>query len=441
MMSEQQVSKELIVRDWSITHFEGLEKISAVLKELGSSPDQALQLIEASGELKDADFRAVALDLLELIRRTGKSPKQVEAYIGELDSQIASKEKLSSDWTERIEKVKGEFRDWEQKRNGEREKFEGEQAQNKRILKEDGKKLNRELSESNEVRENIEQTIRLKAELKSIGLDLPTFKAIVVETVLKAGISPHIAKIIKEAVKNLGSLDKAITEREKEKRALSGEERERRETLRGLDGQIAIRHRTIREQDKKLESQRKLIEGCHELIERNKSQWQFFELFISMLTTSPSAPETLPKLELKIKGMAERGWLYSDDLTLEQRRAIFVFIIMGLHLHSIHCGKCETSFIVNKAHNAYSGHRSSYYCPVCAFNGYTEPDDTFFDLMVSPELAKKCQDARTLLDIIEKTDLETLEKKLKFLDLLPNEVYEAVSQGRRIEVKILDGAD
>lgn len=51
---------------------------------------------------------------------------------------------------------------------------------------------------ANEVRENIEETISLKAELKKIGLDLPTFKSIVVETVLKAGIGSRIAKNIRE---------------------------------------------------------------------------------------------------------------------------------------------------------------------------------------------------------------------------------------------------
>ena len=441
MVSEQQASRELIVRNWSLTYFEELDRIDAGLKELGVSPDQVLQLIEATDELQDTDFRAAAFDLLELRQRTGKSSKEAEAYIKELDCQITSKEKQSADWTGKVEKARGEFREWEHKRNVERTKFEGEQAQNKRILKEDGEKLNRELSENNEVRENIEQTTSLKVELKSIGLDLPAFKSIVKETALKAGISPNIAKNIREAVKNLGSLDKAIAERQKAILNLSGEERERRETLRGLDSRIAIRHRTIREQDEKLESRRKLLEHCHERIKENKWQFEFFELFISMLTTSPSAPETLPALELKLQGLNKRGWMYSTKLTSAQRRGIFTFIVMGLCLHSIHCGKCGTSFIINKAHNAYSSYRSSYYCPVCDSSSYTKPDDTFFDLMLSPELGKKLQDTRNLLDIMEKTDLEALGEKLRLLDSLPNEVYDALSQGRRIEVKVLDGAD
>ncbi len=448
MLSEQQVSKELIVRNWSLTYFEELDRISAGLKERGISPDQVSQLIEATNELQDTDFRATAFDLLELRKRTGKSSKQVEAYIKELDSQITSKEKQSSDWTGKVEKARGEFRDWEQKRNGERTKFEGEQAQNKRILKEDGERLNRELSKNNEVRENIEETIGVKAELKKIGLDLPTFKSIVRETTLKAGISPNIAKTIREAVKNLGSLNKAIAERQKEEKAkrqailnLSGEEGERRETLRRLDGRIAIKHRTIREQDEQAKAKRKLLEGWAEMIEKHKWQFEFFELFISMLTTSPSAPETLPTLELKLQGLNEREWMYSTELTSAQRRAVFVFIIMGLYLHSIHCGECGASFIVNKAYNAYSSYRSSYYCPVCDFNSYTKPDDTFFDLMLSPELGKKLQDTRNLIGIMEKTDLETLGEKLKLLDSLPNEVYEALSEGCRIEVKVLDGTD
>jgi hypothetical protein len=448
MVSEQQASKELVVRNWSFAYFEGLDRIDARLKELGLSSDQASQLIEATNELKDIDFRVAAFDLLELRKRTGKSSKEAEAYIKELDSQITSKEKKSSDWTAKIEKAKGEFRDWEQKRNDERAKFESDQTRNKRILKEDGEKLNRELSKNNEARENIEETIGLKAELKKISLDLPTFKSIVKETVLKAGISPHIAKNIREAVKNLGSLDKAIAERGKEEKArkkailnLSGEETAKRGILRGLDERIAIMRRTIMEQDEKIESKKKLLERWDERIEENKWQYQFFELFISMLLTSPSAPEPLSAIGLKIQELSKKGWTHSTELTFAQCRAVFIMIVMGGYLHSIHCGKCGASFIVNKAYNAYSSYRSSYYCPVCTFSIYTRPDDTFFDLMVSPELVKKLSATRALLEIIEKMAPEVLGKKLKVLDSLPIEVYKALSEGRRIEVKVLDGTD
>jgi len=404
MVSEQQASKELMVRNWSFTYFEGLDRIAAGLKELGLSSDQASQLIEATNELKDIDFRVAAFDLLELRKRTGKSSKEAEVYIKELDSQITSKEKQSSDWTGRIEKARGEFRDWEQKRNDERAKFESDQARNKRILKEDGEKLNRELSKNNEVRENVEQTVSLTAELRNIGLDLPTFKSIVKETVLKGGISQHIAKTIREAVKNLGSLDKLVAERGKEEKAwkqailnLSGEEREKMETLRGLDGRIAIERQTIGEQDKQVESRRKLLEHWDERIERNKWQYEFYELFISMLLTSPSAPEPLLAIGLKIQELSKKRWTHSTELTSAQRRAAFITLVMGVYLHSIHCRKCGASFIVNKAYNAYSSYRSSYYCPVCTFSIYTRPDDTFFDLMVSTELVKKLSATRALL--------------------------------------------
>jgi len=433
MVSEQQASKELIVRNWSLTYFEGLDRINTALKELGISPAQVLQLIEATNELKDVDFRAAAFDLLELRKRSGKSSKEAEAYIKELDSQITFKEKQNSEWTARIEKAKGEFRDWEQKRNNERAKFESEQARNKRILKEDGERLNRELSKNNEVRENIEETIGLKAELKKIGLDLPTFKSIVGEAV-KARLSLDIGNRIREDVKKLGSLYKAIAKREKE-------EQDRKEVLKELADRIALMRRTIIEQDEQIEAKRKLLERWNERIEENKWQYEFFELFISMLLTSPSAPDSLVALGLKLQELSEKGWTHSTELTAAQRRAAFIMIVMGGYLHSIHCGNCGASFIVNKAHNAYSSYRSSYYCPVCNFQSYTRPDDTFFDLMVSPELTKKFQDVRNLLDIMGKTDLEAVGQKLKLLNSLPNEVYKALSEGCRIEVKILDGTD
>ncbi|GAJ09896.1 unnamed protein product [marine sediment metagenome] len=110
MVSEQQASKELMIRNWGFAYFEELDRIDAGLKELGISPDQASQLIQATNELKDVDFRAATFDLLELRKRTGKSSKEAEAYIKELGSQITSREKQSSDWTRRIEKAKGEFR-------------------------------------------------------------------------------------------------------------------------------------------------------------------------------------------------------------------------------------------------------------------------------------------------------------------------------------------
>ena len=448
MVSEQQASKELVVRNWSFTYFEELDRIDAALKQVGILPGQVLQLIEAITELKDADFRTAAFSLLELKKRTGKSYKDAEAYIQSLQAQTTTKEKLNSSWTGKIEKAKGELREWEQKGNDERARFETEQARNKRILKEDGEKLNRELSKNNEVRDNVEQTIGLKAELKKISLDLPTFKSIVKETVLKAGISPHIAKNIREAVKNLGSLDKAIAEKEKEETArkkailnLLGEEREKRETLRGLDGRIAIERQTIGEQDKQIETRKKLLERWDERIEENKWQYQFFELFISMLLTSPSAPEPLSAIGLKIQELSKKGWTHSTELTFAQCRAAFIMIVMGGYLHSIHCGKCGASFIVNKAHDAYFQWRSSYYCPICDLSSYTKPDDTFFDLMVSPELTKKFQAMRNFMGTMEKTDLEALGQKLKVLNSLPGEVYKALSEGRRIEVKVLDGTN
>ena len=459
-MAEQQASKELMVRNWSITYFEELDRIDAALKQVGILPGRVLQLIEATTELKDADFRTAAFSLLELKKRTGKSYKDAEAYIQSLQAQITSKEKQSSDWTGKIEKAQGELRGWEQKGNDERTKVESEQAQNKRILKEDGEKLNHELSKNNEVRENIEETIGLKAELEKISLDLPTFMPIVRETVLKAGVSPHIAKNIKAAVKTFASLGKAIAEREREEKArkkaivnlsreekekrrtLSREEREQKEILRVLNKSIALKHEKSTELSKLLDSRTNLLLDWDEQIEQNKWQWECFQLFISMLLASPSAPDSLAAVGLNLQELEQKGWMPSGELTLpEQRRAVFIFLVMGTYLHSIHCSECKASFIVNKAPDEYHRHWSSYYCPVCHFSSYTKPDSTFLELMVSPELTKKLQNTRTLLDTIEKTDFKDLGTKLKLLDSIPNEVYKALSEGHGIEVKVLNGTD
>ncbi len=448
-MAEQQAGKELMVRNWSISYFEELAKIDAALKQVGILPGQVLQLIEATTELKDADFRTAAFSLLELKKRTAKSYKEAEAYIKQLDSQITSKEKQSSDWTGKIEKAKGELREWEQKRNDERARFESEQARHTRILKEDEEKLSLELGKNNETRANIEETIMLKAELEKIGLDLPTFMPIVRETVLKGGISPHIARNIKAAVKTFVTLGKAITEREREEKArrkvirnLSQEEERLKEAVQALGKRNTILIQEIGNHNREIDRKVKLLLEWEERIEEKKWQWEFFELFISMLIASPSAPDSLAALGLKIRELSAKGWKHYGEVTIpEQRRAVFIFLVMGTYLHSTHCSKCGASFIVNKAYNADNQFKQSYNCPVCSYPFYTKPDDTFFNLMVSPELAKKLQDARTLIDTMGKTDFEALREKLKLLDSIPKEAYKAFSEGRKVQVKILNGAD
>lgn len=451
MLTEQQVAKELMVRNWEISYFEELDRIDAALKEVGILPGQALQLIEATTELKDAEFRAAAFSLLELKKRTGKSYKEAEAYIQSLGAEITSKEKQSSDLSGKVEKAKDKFRGWEQKRNDEKARFEGEQAQNKRTLKEDGEKLNLELKKNNEVRANIEETIGIKTELEKISLGLPMFKSIVRETVLKGGISSHIAKTIKEAIKTFGSLGKAITERKREEKArakailsLSQEEECLKEAVQDLGERSKILVQEIRSHTGEIDSKVKLLLEWEKTIERNKWQWECFGMFISMLLASPSASDSLATVGEMLQKLEQKGWRHYGELTIsEQRRAMFIFVVMGIHLHSVHCSNpnCGASFIVNKAYDAYAQWRTSYYCPVCDSNYYTKYDGSFLELMVSPELAKKLQDAKTLLDTIGTADFKALQGKLKLLDSLPSEVYKALSEGRKIEMKVIDGVD
>ncbi|MBA7651781.1 hypothetical protein ES703_59603 [subsurface metagenome] len=431
MMSEQQASKELMVRGWGFGHFEELDRINAALKEAGILPGQALQLIEAITELKDTDFRTAAFSLLELKKKTGKSYKEAEIYIQGLEVKMESKKEQSSDWTSKAEKAKGEFTAWEQKRNDENASFNFAQAQNKCNLKEDAEKLSRELTKNNVLRANIKWTIWLIAELKKIGMDLSTFVSIVREIVSKGGINSHVAEDIKEAVKTFGSLGKAIVGREREdkakKKAMNKEEKARKATIfdlsqeeecfkeivKDLSGRSELLTQDIRNYNEQIDLRRKSFREWEERINQNKWQWECFQVFISMLLASPSAPDSLAPIALKLQELEQQGWKHYGGLTLpQQRRALFIFLVMGTYLHSVYCSNCKASFIVNKVHNAYAQWRSSYYCPVCDLSLYTKPDDTFLNLMVSPKLSHQLQEARTLLDTMGKTDWEALGKKL-----------------------------
>ncbi|GAI96647.1 unnamed protein product, partial [marine sediment metagenome] len=270
------------------------------------------------------------------------------------------------------------------------------------------------------------ETVELKVELKKINMDMPTFVSIVRETVSKGGISPHIAKSIKEAVKTFVSLGRAIAERKREEKAwnkviadLSQEKESLKEATQELGKRSKLLIQDIRNYNEQIDLRRKSLREWEETIEQNKWQWEFFQVFISMLLASPSAPDSLGSIALKLQELEQKGWKHYGELTLpEQRRGVFISLVMGTYLHSIHCSNsnCGASFIVNKPPEAYHPYWSSFYCPVCHWSSYTKPDDTFLNLMVSPELNKKLQDARYLLDIMEKNDFEALARKLKLLD-------------------------
>ncbi|MBA7527891.1 hypothetical protein ES705_20071 [subsurface metagenome] len=275
--------------------------------------------------------------------------------------------------------------------------------------------------------------------------------SIVRETVLKGGISRHIAKNIKDAIKTFVSLGKAIAERATEEKArrktigsLSQEAERQKEAVQGLGERSTALCQEIKKHTREINSKVKLILDWDERIEEKKWQWEFFQMFISMLLASPSADDSLATIALKLQELEQKGWKHYGELTLsEQRRTVFISLVMGTYLHSIHCSNsnCGASFIVNKPPSAYYSSWSRYYCPVCHSYSDTKADATFLNLMVSPELGKKLQDARTVLDTIEKSDMEAFKVKLKLLASIPDEVFVAFSAGHKVQVKVLDGTD
>ena len=430
MTEEKQLAKALMDRNLSLSQWMDGVMVAEKLKELSIPAKEMPNFLEANNELlRDPDFRVAAYDLLELRKRTGKGSNEAQAYIKELDLEIATKEKQNSDWIRSVEKAKSEFKNWEQKRNDEERKFESERVQNRSTLEEDKRKLEQQLKEHSAIRVNIEKTISHEAKLQTIGLDLETFDSIVEGAVEEVGIDVSTGKKIKEALKNFGSLHKAIVEREKEGNSkrrivseLSKEERKQRETLSALKNQIIENRQIITEQEE-------LIELQTEETERNKWQYEFFQCFISMLLGSPSAEDPLDLLGLKLRELAKRGWTHSAKTSPEERRSLFVLNVMGSYLHSIYCERCGASFIVNKACSSYSKYRDSYYCPVCDSSWYSKQDNSFLNLMVSPELSTRFQATREALEKMKKMDPEIFRRKIALLDLIPDEVIKALPEG------------
>lgn len=437
MDQEKQIAQALIEKNLSWP--EWLDGVAAAkqIRELGIPSKQLLESIEAATELRGPVFRAAALDLLELRKRTGKNSKELKAYIGELSSQSltlekdnAAKEKLKLNLGQDIKQYQQKRRDekarWEQdvkehqrRHRDEKVKLESEKAKNRRVLEEDTRRLEQQFRQNNQTKESIAQATTLRNRLAGIGLDLPCFISIVEEASQNREIDLTLGKEISKHITEYGSFLKAKERMERELKStkanaaeLSQIESEKRRTLTLLEGQIAKKSGEVNKLVKEIEEGEGIIKLQVDKIDRKRWQYQFFEAFISMLLNSPSAAKkeelihgftgsALEALALKIVELAQKGWVHSTKTSAEERRGIFIATMMGVYLHSIHCEHCETSFIVNKSYDFYDHYRNSYYCPVCTLSLYTKPDDGFLEGMISPALVERLQVITKLLNLDE----------------------------------------
>jgi predicted RNA-binding Zn-ribbon protein involved in translation (DUF1610 family) len=197
---------------------------------------------------------------------------------------------------------------------------------------------------------------------------------------------------LRQAVKEFGSLQKAIDSLQIQKMKLEAdisslttdiEAKEKARSkyqadLQRLEDVIEERKRNLADLEKAF---RKYRHDADEFIANNKQfllQYYMVEGFVAMLQTSPSTQESVRELAVDIIVIGEAIWKFSD--APNKLRRLFVQTVLGDHLHCYRCDSCGIKFIASKkAKNAIIG----YHCPNCGFLSSAKPDDSFVEAILS----------------------------------------------------------
>jgi predicted RNA-binding Zn-ribbon protein involved in translation (DUF1610 family)/flagellar biosynthesis chaperone FliJ len=196
---------------------------------------------------------------------------------------------------------------------------------------------------------------------------------------------------LRQAVKEFGSLQKAIDSLRTQKKTLEAsisvltndlEIKEKAKSkyqvdLKHLEETIEERKRSLTDLEKAL---RKYRQDFDEFIENNRQfllQYQMVEGLVAMLQTSPSNQQSVRELAVNTLMIGEATWQFSD--TPDKLRRLFVQTVLGDHLHCYRCDSCGIKFITNKrASSVITG----YHCPNCGFLSSVKPDDSFIEAVI-----------------------------------------------------------
>jgi DNA-directed RNA polymerase subunit RPC12/RpoP/prefoldin subunit 5 len=197
---------------------------------------------------------------------------------------------------------------------------------------------------------------------------------------------------LRQAVKEFGSLQKAIDSLQTQKktleasisaltRGIGAKEKVRvkyLDDLNHLDKNIEERKRNLDDLEKAFRKYRQDVDA---FIENNRQfllQYQMVEGFVAMLQTSASTKESVRELAINILMIGGATWQFSDEPS--KLRWLFIQTVLGEYLHCYRCDRCETKFIVNKkAQSVITG----YHCPNCGFLSSAKPDDSFVEALLS----------------------------------------------------------
>ncbi len=188
---------------------------------------------------------------------------------------------------------------------------------------------------------------------------------------------------LKQALKEFGSLQKAVDTLKIQKKALEADVSALTEDEASRLGKIEQLDKAINEYKQNLTYQKeafqKYKQDCDEYMNSIKQfmlQYYMFESLIAMLLTSPSAKENMDDLAVQILMWSKVVWEFYDQP--DKLRYLFIQTVLGVYLKCYYCTSCGASFIVNRDAQSYLG----YSCPSCGSTFYVRADDSFLKAML-----------------------------------------------------------
>jgi hypothetical protein len=335
------------------------------LRGLGIPPADWPRLAQAAEKLADPEFRGGAIRLLKLEGDAGKDYKSLLSHFERVSIEVKEREELRLRLDSDVAAKRNEA-------NGLKKEIaslKGETEEAKRFTE-------GELMRNGLIRDEVEDTLRLKATLLDKNLDIATVLGIAHEV---GGSEPEVRKLLGEtdslleANKGLKAEKKMLM---KDRVGLASEKASLQAVVESL---LARKAEVQKSTTKELDS----LDSLRQMRRTKQRQYDLFEALLVMFSTgTPYQDATPEKLGATVTELG-KGW--HPGRPPEELKGMFVTAVCGSYLHSIRCTQCQARFIVDRPCDAYNRYYDKYECPVCHSSWHTEANEDFIRAMFSQE--------------------------------------------------------
>lgn len=213
---------------------------------------------------------------------------------------------------------------------------------------------------------------------------------------------------LKQAIKEFGSLEKAIEQLKYQVDILCKQKNELKQETEELSLSKKKLIADTNDLSNQYNNQKAKLQSLVDNFGKWERQHNLFQGFLTMLVGSPSVDSSLKILTSLLQELAVSGWALTK--TADDLRSHFVRTIMGDYLKCFRCNACGAKFMANRQPR-YKSIANYYQCP-CCHTSRGEPDDSFLKAMVSEEQIEN-------IIIAEKTleENEALRPLKAFLDV------------------------